>query len=167
MTYRIALLLLALLALTTDAFADQIVLKNGDRLTGTIVRADGKTIVFKSDLVGEVTVALDNVDNVTADRPLYLTLTDGRVVSGLVTAKNNQFEVKSSNGSVVIERAAIAVVRSADEQKAYESTLHPGLFEQWTGGANVGFALTRGNSATRSEERRVGKECRSRWSPYH
>src|SRR5689334_24083392 len=23
------------------------------------------------------------------------------------------------------------------------------------------------NSAVRSEERRVGKECRSRWSPYH
>ena len=23
------------------------------------------------------------------------------------------------------------------------------------------------NSALRSEERRVGKECRSRWSPYH
>ena len=24
-----------------------------------------------------------------------------------------------------------------------------------------------GKSVTRSEERRVGKECRSRWSPYH
>src|SRR3712207_8293649 len=24
-----------------------------------------------------------------------------------------------------------------------------------------------GTSCTRSEERRVGKECRSRWSPYH
>ena len=24
-----------------------------------------------------------------------------------------------------------------------------------------------GNSKVRSEERRVGKECRSRWSPYH
>ena len=23
------------------------------------------------------------------------------------------------------------------------------------------------NGASRSEERRVGKECRSRWSPYH
>ena len=23
------------------------------------------------------------------------------------------------------------------------------------------------NKSTRSEERRVGKECRSRWSPYH
>ena len=24
-----------------------------------------------------------------------------------------------------------------------------------------------GNNIQRSEERRVGKECRSRWSPYH
>ena len=24
-----------------------------------------------------------------------------------------------------------------------------------------------GGNAVRSEERRVGKECRSRWSPYH
>src|SRR5256885_11778289 len=27
--------------------------------------------------------------------------------------------------------------------------------------------LTQAQSAARSEERRVGKECRSRWSPYH
>src|SRR3989449_11672474 len=30
----------------------------------------------------------------------------------------------------------------------------------------VGFTA-RGRTAKRSEERRVGKECRSRWSPYH
>ena len=27
--------------------------------------------------------------------------------------------------------------------------------------------ITDSGSVTRSEERRVGKECRSRWSPYH
>src|SRR5256886_11247003 len=27
--------------------------------------------------------------------------------------------------------------------------------------------VTSSNDAKRSEERRVGKECRSRWSPYH
>ena len=32
--------------------------------------------------------------------------------------------------------------------------------------AQVGAAAGGGN-APRSEERRVGKECRSRWSPYH
>src|SRR2546430_1919829 len=30
-----------------------------------------------------------------------------------------------------------------------------------------GTQSKRGNQLGRSEERRVGKECRSRWSPYH
>ena len=30
-----------------------------------------------------------------------------------------------------------------------------------------GICEIRTDIATRSEERRVGKECRSRWSPYH
>ena len=29
------------------------------------------------------------------------------------------------------------------------------------------FEKDRVEAASRSEERRVGKECRSRWSPYH
>ena len=33
-------------------------------------------------------------------------------------------------------------------------------------GVMVVLTATRTNK-TRSEERRVGKECRSRWSPYH
>ena len=35
---------------------------------------------------------------------------------------------------------------------------------------NLGISVTTVETAyntTRSEERRVGKECRSRWSPYH
>ena len=30
-----------------------------------------------------------------------------------------------------------------------------------------GLGIVRNGSRSRSEERRVGKECRSRWSPYH
>ena len=33
--------------------------------------------------------------------------------------------------------------------------------------ADVGVGPGGGTPGTRSEERRVGKECRSRWSPYH
>src|SRR2546427_8024232 len=39
-----------------------------------------------------------------------------------------------------------------------------GNIEVTVGPADDYFSLTCGN---RSEERRVGKECRSRWSPYH
>src|SRR2546428_2787435 len=38
------------------------------------------------------------------------------------------------------------------------------LFEQF---AAVARARSGARQADRSEERRVGKECRSRWSPYH
>ena len=34
---------------------------------------------------------------------------------------------------------------------------------RFQGGANAGHTIIN----ERSEERRVGKECRSRWSPYH
>src|SRR3989454_9557855 len=42
----------------------------------------------------------------------------------------------------------------------------------WARGEQTRFIQTTGGEAvkgtrTRSEERRVGKECRSRWSPYH
>src|SRR2546426_9441986 len=33
--------------------------------------------------------------------------------------------------------------------------------------ALIGLCRTSGGDKERSEERRVGKECRSRWSPYH
>ena len=34
-------------------------------------------------------------------------------------------------------------------------------------GENIEKALKKFKRKFRSEERRVGKECRSRWSPYH
>ena len=41
------------------------------------------------------------------------------------------------------------------------------FFLGWTG-VGIGHKIAKSNVAkVRSEERRVGKECRSRWSPYH
>ena len=42
-------------------------------------------------------------------------------------------------------------------------TITPGLKIATTGTEAMTFVGT----LSRSEERRVGKECRSRWSPYH
>src|ERR1700727_3695112 len=40
---------------------DVVVFKNGDQLTGTLERGEGTNIIFKSDIVGEVTISLDKV----------------------------------------------------------------------------------------------------------
>src|SRR2546425_4760876 len=44
------------------------------------------------------------------------------------------------------------------------TTFHYILLEYLSGGDMAAFSR---NKPLRSEERRVGKECRSRWSPYH
>src|SRR5256885_6713036 len=44
---------------------------------------------------------------------------------------------------------------------------HPNIFPNlWITNNQLSLRLPKGPFA-RSEERRVGKECRSRWSPYH
>ena len=40
---------------------DVVVFQNGDQLTGTLVRGTGDSVIFKSDIVGEVTVPLAKV----------------------------------------------------------------------------------------------------------
>ena len=54
-----------------------------------------------------------------------------------------------------------------DVPRAYANEVMQDLVEQ---GYEVVIHTTRANEeeqGERSEERRVGKECRSRWSPYH
>src|SRR5215216_7602330 len=60
-------------------------------------------------------------------------------------------------------RAAIADV-SAPARLGDRATVAHG----WSSAALTPYVLSAGRApAARSEERRVGKECRSRWSPYH
>src|ERR1700761_2769053 len=41
--------------------ADVVVFTNGDQLTGTLEHGAGNSIVFKSDMAGEITIPLDKV----------------------------------------------------------------------------------------------------------
>ncbi len=133
----------------TATMADQITLKNGDRLSGKIVMADEKKLVLKTDLVGEVTIALGDIVRINTDNPLYVTLTDGRTVSGLLSADGDRLEIRSGGAApVALNRATVAVIRSEAEQQAYERSLHPGWLEGWSGGADLGVAITKGNSDT-------------------
>lgn len=138
-----------LVFISVPAMADQLVLKNGDRLTGKIVKSDGGKLVIKTDLIGDVSVDLAAVTNISTDQPLYVTLADGRTVSGIMTASEAKAELRPNNSNAVaIDRSAITVIRSEAEHTAYLRSLNPGLLEGWSGGGDLGFSLTSGNSDT-------------------
>ena len=62
--------------------------------------------------------------------------------------------------TIVVYLVAMLLVGFAYSKSNNDST------DFYLGGRKMGPLVT-AMSAERSEERRVGKECRSRWSPYH
>lgn len=115
---------LVVLLLSSQAFADQLTLKNGDRVTGKIVKTDGGKLVVNTDLLGNVSVDLSSVSEIATDQPLYVTLADGRTVSGTFTSTGDKAEVRAANANVVsLNRADIQTIRSEAEYTAYRDSL--------------------------------------------
>jgi putative salt-induced outer membrane protein len=137
--------------LAVPGWADQVTLKNGDRLTGTISKSDGKELVIKTDYAGDVTVKFDAIQGISSTGDLHVAMSGGKTAVGPVTTSGDNIIVATrASGAVEAPRTSVTALRSPAEQAAYEKSLHPGLAEGWTGGLNVGFALTRGNSQTKN-----------------
>jgi putative salt-induced outer membrane protein YdiY len=135
----------------TSALADQVSLKNGDRLTGTIVKSDAKTLLLKSDFAGDVTLQWDAVTSIVSTQTLHLALKDGQTIVGTVTTNDGKFEVATKEtGPVSASKDVIVGVRNDAEQKAYDDQIerlrHPHLADFWSGLLDTGLSLTRGNS---------------------
>ncbi|HWR17513.1 MAG TPA: DUF481 domain-containing protein [Terriglobales bacterium] len=143
--------LLFAMFLPSSLLADQVTLKNGDRLTGTIVKADTKSLVIKTEFAGDVTIQWDGIRELTSSQPLHVELKNGQKVAGPVSTTDGNLVVSTkSTGTVETPRSDVSKIRSESEQLAYDKSLHPGLLQGWAGGTNVGFALTRGNSQTKN-----------------
>src|SRR5215831_16664097 len=145
-----------------SAFADEVVLKNGDKLTGTIVDSDAKTLTLKSDFVGrveesgfvgEVKIQWDSIQSITSSQPLAVTSKDGKVLTGNVTTKDSTFDVQTpTSGEVAVAKDVVTAVRSKEQQSVYEEETyrkeHPRLRDFWSGAINTGLANARGNTET-------------------
>ena len=66
MSFRTVFVVLALGFGGRGLWADQIVMKNGDRVTGSIVKKDAKTLTIKTVHFGVVALPWDQVSSVTA-----------------------------------------------------------------------------------------------------
>jgi putative salt-induced outer membrane protein YdiY len=141
------------LLLCPQLFADQVVLKNGDRLTGSIVNSDGKILTLKSEFAGEVKIQWGAIQEITSSQPLYITGKDGQVLVGNVKTSDGKFHVQTANsGEVSVAKDVVQSVRSKEEQSSYEAQIeklrHPKLTDFWGSAIDMGMAIARGNTET-------------------
>ena len=132
-------------------FADQVTLTNGDRLTGSIIKSDDKELTFKTDYAGELKIQWSAVQALTSTERFHVRVKNGQTLVGQLSSSNWNLQVATeSAGTVPLNKNQIAGIRNQSEESLYEKSLHPGLLQGWTGGTNIGFALTRGNSQTKN-----------------
>src|SRR5689334_17704990 len=111
---------------TISCNADTLVMKNGDRVSGRIVKKDGDKITVKTDNFGAVTTSWDAVSSVQSEGPLNVVFKDGKNGLGVVSASEGRVVVTAKEGPLTAPAGDIIVIRDADEQRAYERMLAPG-----------------------------------------
>ncbi|QOY90751.1 DUF481 domain-containing protein [Paludibaculum fermentans] len=142
-----AVCLLASVMLAT-AMGDQIVLKDGDRVTGSIVKKDGQTVTILSKNFGAVTLKWDDIATVKTDQPLNVVLAGDQTVKANIQTQDGRIEVAAPGAPRVVDATGIVALRNDAEQKVYERLRHPGLLDLWTINGSLSLAGTKGNAET-------------------
>lgn len=130
------------------AWADQIVLKDGDRITGSIVKKDGQTVTIQSKNFGLVTLKWDDIATVRSDQPLNVVLPGDRVIQGSIQTADDRIRIDSPAGQQAVAAGDIVALRKDAEQAAYERMLRPGILDLWTITGSLNIAGAKGNAET-------------------
>ena len=122
---------------------DVLVFINGDQLTGTLVRGVGDSILFKSDMAGEVTVPLAKVKELRSQGKFAVLKKDTPVTRGQI----HPGPVVMTKGDVIVTSPVGGPQQIPVKDVAYildESTFNrevegtPGFFAGWNGALTAG-----------------------------
>lgn len=123
---------------------DQVVLKNGDRVSGKIVKIEDDKILIETAFAGIITISRNNVEKVLKEEEPKK---DAEIVNVKYTKKDNEIATEENKNVVEnkesrLEKALANEANSAVRKRAFSFTTG------WDGTANLGFSFTSGNSKT-------------------
>jgi putative salt-induced outer membrane protein YdiY len=124
------------LALAGPAAADEILLLNGDRLSGKIVGAAGGKLTIKTDAAGDVTVDLAKVKTFSTDEPTVFKVGDTTLRSRAAAGADGTVQIAPVAG----EPPQVVALKDVTQ-------INPPP-PKWTGSLLANGMITRGNSET-------------------
>jgi len=111
--------------LSTALLADQVVMKNGDKVSGDIVKKDAKTLTIKSKFFGVLTLPWDEVESVRADTPINVVLPGEQTVKGTLAPAGGKIEVGAEGQKRTVAPAEIIALRNAECFRPGSATCGP------------------------------------------
>ena len=130
---------------------DVIIFKNGDKLSGTLERGIGDSVVFKSDVVGEVTVPMDKVQELHSQGSFVVIKKDEKITRtskqpGNITFNDGSISVNDTKAGP--ETVPITDIGVVIDKATYtkEVTTNPGPFQDWNGAITGGLTVLQSTS---------------------
>lgn len=120
--------------------ADTIILKNGDRLSGTITELRKNKLTLKSPLLGEMMIALSSIQTFTTDQPFEARFQDGTTLTGKIEP--------GEEGRITLRNPddPNGVARPLGDLTLLKPTTPPA--PRWHGAVAAGFNSIHGNTFT-------------------
>lgn len=130
---------LLLFFLTATALADEVFLKNGNHLSGTIVSMGEGQLVLETDFAGRLTINWGHVERLSTDAPLTLVLADRSTIRGIPGPGQTPGRLKVAaeplSDPVAVELAFVTAINPPEEPPV-----------KFNGRINVGFNKASGNT---------------------
>lgn len=136
------IVLIGVILALSPALADEVVLKNGDRITGKLVRMEGSKLEFETAYAGKITIDWSQVASLLADEPIKVILSDDTTMLGkILSTEEDTMRLKT-------EKIEEPTAFSYAEIKAINPPEKP--LVRVTARANAGITSERGNTETDS-----------------
>ena len=120
--------------------ADELRMKNGDRISGTVIRMEDEKLIFKTSYTGEISINWADIATITTDSSIKIVLSDESVLSGVAKPAQNgtmKLEVEKTTGPVSFDLAEVKSINPVPEPPI-----------KFKGYVNVGANVTKGNTDT-------------------
>jgi Protein of unknown function, DUF481 len=130
---------------------DVLLFNNGEKLIGHLERVVGSSVVFKSDMAGEITVDADKIKELHSARKFAVIGKDVVIGKHESRAGIPQGSISIANQNVSVTAAPLAPEQTVplagtsyivDESTFTKDLLtHPSFFQDWKGSATAGVSL--------------------------
>ena len=148
--------------------ADQVVLTNGDTITGAIVKKDGATLTIKSEFLGVVTMPWSAVKSLRSDAELNVVLPAGQTVKGkLSTTRRPVADCRRRRDQDGASRRRRHRARCRGAAQLRTPASIPRILELWNGNFDLGLALANGNARSDSLTTAFTANRRTRQGVHH